>query len=247
MTSSPAPLLSLIIPAYNEEARIGLTLTQVLDYLGSQDYAWEVAVVDDGSTDATAAIVEEHARARDGLRLIRVPHGGKGWAVNRGVLATTGEYRFLCDADLSMPIEQLSRFLPPALSDFDIAVGSREVAGARRIGEPPGRHAMGRLYNLLVRGLAVPGLLDTQCGFKCFRGEVAQELFTLQRLYTFAFDVEILFIARKRRLRIKEVAIDWHYRSQSKVRPFRDSIAMTGDILKIRWNSLVRRYEDRRR
>jgi len=247
MTGTQAPLLSLIIPAYNEEARIEHTLAEVLDYLGSQSYAWEVVVVDDGSTDATAALVEEYARARDGLRLIRVPHEGKGWAVNRGVLATTGEYRFLCDADLSMPIEQLSRFLPPELSDFDVAVGSREVSGAKRIGEPPGRHAMGRVYNLLVRMMAVPGLLDTQCGFKCFRGEVAQELFTLQTLYTFGFDVEVLFIARKRRLRIKEVAIDWHYRSQSKVRPVRDSIAMTGDILKIRWNSLVRRYEGRRR
>ena len=219
------------------------TLREVVGYLGSQSYAWEVAIVDDGSSDATASLVRSFEQPYPDVHLISVPHGGKGWAVNQGMLWTTGEYRFLCDADLSMPIEQVARFLPPESSRFDVAIGSREIAQARRIGEPPRRHMMGRVYNLLVQALAVPGLSDTQCGFKCFRGPVAQELFVLQRLYGFAFDVEILFLARKRGLRIKEVPIDWYYRSQSKVRPFKDPMIMTRDILKIHWHSLRGRYK----
>ena len=237
------PFLSVIIPAYNEELRIADTLTKVVAYLDSQAYTWEVVVADDGSTDSTAELVKAFAGDRPNVHLIGVSHGGKGWAVNHGMLWTTGEYRFLCDADLSMPAEQVSRFLPPETPHFDIAIGSREAFGARRIGEPYQRHFMGRAYNLLVRLLAIPGLSDTQCGFKCFRGQVAQEIFPLQRLHGFSFDVEILFLAHKRRLRIVEVPIDWYYRSQSKVRPFRDSLAMSLDVLKIRWHHLRGRYK----
>ncbi len=237
------PYLSVIVPAYNEETRIGDTLRALAEYLGSQTYTWELVVVDDGSTDATASLARAFARDRPQVQLLSVAHGGKGWAVNQGMLWAAGEYRFLCDADLSMPVEHLDRFLPPQSSDFDIAIGSREVAGARRIGEPYRRHLMGRVYNLLVRALAVPGLSDTQCGFKCFSSRVAEEMFPLQRLYGFAFDVEILFMARKRGLRIKEVPIDWLYRPQSKVRPYADSLAMTRDIFKIRWNHLQGRYD----
>ena len=239
------PFLSVIIPAYNEETRIIDTLTKVVDYLGTQSHGWEVAVVDDGSTDATATLVRAFAEEHPEVRLISVAHGGKGWAVNHGMLWTKGDYRFLCDADLSMPIEQVSRFLAAEAPPFDIAIGSRETAGARRIGEPYRRHFMGRIFNLLVRLLAVRGLSDTQCGFKLFRGEAAQELFRLQRLRGFAFDVEILFLAHKRRIRVSEVAIDWHYRPESKVRPFKDSLTMSLDILRIRWNSLMRVYRDR--
>ena len=238
------PFLSIIIPAYNEEPRITETLRTVVEYFGTQSYTWEVAVVDDGSTDGTAPLVKSFADLHPSVRLIIVPHGGKGWAVNRGMLCTTGEYRFLCDADLSMPIEQVSRFLPPATSQFDIAIGSREVTGARRIGEPRRRHIMGRIYNLLVRVLAVPGFADTQCGFKCFRGQVAQKYFPFQTLYGFAFDVEILFLASKGRLRIQEVPIDWYYRPKSKVSPVRDSLAMSRDILKIRWHYLRGGYKE---
>lgn len=238
------PFLSVIIPAYNEETRIIDTLTKVVDYLGSQSHRWEVAVVDDGSVDSTATLVRAFAEEHPEVQLIEVAHGGKGWAVNHGMLWTKGHYRFLCDADLSMPIEQISRFLPGEGPPSDIAVGSREMAGARRIGEPYRRHLMGRIFNLLVRLLAVRGLSDTQCGFKLFRGDVAQELFRLQRLRGFGFDVEILFLARKRRFRVSEVAIDWHYRPESKVRPLKDSLAMSLDILRIRWNSLMRVYRE---
>ena len=219
------------------------TLREVVDYLTSQLYSWEVVVVDDGSVDTTPALVKSFANPISGVHLISVPHGGKGWAVNRGMLWTTGEYRFLCDADLSMPFEQVSRFLPPQIPQSDIAIGSREAPGARRVGEPHHRHIMGRIYSLIVRLLTLSGLPDTQCGFKCFRGQVARELFPLQRLYGFAFDVEILFLARKHKFQIREVPIDWYYRSESKVSPLRDSLAMTRDILKIRWHYLRGRYK----
>ena len=229
------PYLSVVIPAYNEETRVVSTLRQVTGFLEGQGYTWEVVVVDDGSTDRTAALVEEFARHREGVSLLPLPHGGKGWAVKRGMLQARGGYRFMCDADLSMPIEQLPLFLPPATGGCDIAIGSREAPGALRVGEPTLRHLMGRVYNPLVRLLLVRGLKDTQCGFKCFRGDVAQELFSLQRLSGFGFDIEVLFLSQKRGLRVCEVPIQWHYRSHSKVSPLRDVVAMTWDILRVRW------------
>lgn len=242
--SSPEsrPFLSVVIPAYNEGSRIGDTLRSAIDYLGTQPYTWDILVVDDGSTDDTAQVVGEFVGADPRIGLLSVPHGGKGWAVRNGMLRSQGEYRFLCDADLSMPIEQVARFLPPALEACDIAIGSRELPGARRIGEPSRRHLMGRVFNGLVRLAAVPGISDTQCGFKCFRGAVAERLFGSQMLSGFAFDVELLFLARKRGLRIVEVPIDWHYRSLSRVRPFRDSLSMAIDITRVRWNHLRGRY-----
>ena len=236
------PFLSLVIPAYNEEARIDDTLEQARSYLGSQDYSWEVVVVDDGSSDNTASLVNAHADTTPEVRLLQVPHRGKGWAVRNAMLQVTGQYRFLCDADLSMPIDQISRFFPPAQGSYDVAIGSRELSGSRRFDEPHRRHTMGRVYNQVVQRMALPGLTDTQCGFKCFRGPVAQELFGRQRLDGFAFDVELLFIARKRKLHVVEVPIDWYYQPRSKVRPVHDSLTMSMDILKIRWNHLWGKY-----
>jgi len=236
------PFLSIVIPAFNEAGRISSTLQQVGDYLTSQDYTWEVLVVDDGSTDNTAVLVEEYSRQHDGFALLRVPHGGKGWAVKHGMLQAKGEYRFMADADLAMPIEQLSLFLSSKVLDYDIAIGSREASGARRVGEPSLRHIMGRVYNFLIRIFLLPGLMDTQCGFKCYKGDVARELFPLQRLPGWGFDMEVLFLARKRGFSIHELPIEWHYRSESKVRPVRDSLAMTWEILRVRWHNLKGLY-----
>lgn len=236
------PFLSIVIPAYDEESRIVDTLGQVVGYLESQSYPWEVVVADDGSTDATATLVEEFASQHPNVRLLHLTHRGKGWAVKHGMLEAIGRYRFLCDADLSMPIDQVERFLPPLLDGVDIAIGSREAPGARRIGEPSRRHLMGRFYNWLVRALVVPGVADTQCGFKCFRGDVVPQLFAAQRIDGFAFDVEVLFLAARKEMTIQEVAIDWHYRDQSKVRPVRDSLLMTLDLLRIRWRHLIGQY-----
>ena len=233
----PQPFLSVVIPTFNEEARIRETLSQVIEYLSGQDYQWEVVVADDGSTDHTAQLVGQAVMEHSNVRVLRLPHRGKGWAVKNGMLAAVGEYRLLCDADLSVPIEHVERLLPGESGQpvSDVVLGSREAAGAVRIGEPARRHLMGRFFNFLVSRLAVPGLADTQCGFKCFRGEAAQDLFPRLTLDGFAFDVELLYLARKLGISYSEVGIDWHYRPQSKVRPLQDSLAMTLDLLKIRW------------
>ena len=220
---------------YNEEARIRGTLDRIVSFLLEWGRPWEIIVADDGSTDGSGRIIDEFTALYSNVRLLKLPHRGKGSAVKNGMLGAQGEYRLLCDADLSVPIEQVERLLPPQTEGADIAIGSREAPGARRIGEPERRHIMGRAYNMLVRFLAVPGVHDTQCGFKCFRGVVAPQLFQGQTVDGFSFDVETLLCARRAGMALKEVGVDWHYREHSKVRPLRDSLAMTCDLLRIRW------------
>ena len=234
--------LSVVIPAYNEERRLPTTLADVTDYLRRQDYAWEIVVADDGSEDSTAGLVQDAAQAEGNVRLISLPHRGKGSAVKHGMLAAVGEFRFLCDADLSMPIEHLARLLPGGAAQADIVIGSREAAGSHRIGEPFRRWLMGRVFNGMTQLLATPGIADTQCGFKVFSAEAAQPLFGQQTLDGFAFDAEILFLARRRGFTVAEVGIDWHYRAESKVRPFRDGWRTLRDLLIIRWRWLTGRY-----
>jgi len=214
--------------------------------LEKQDYDAEVIVVDDGSQDDTAGVVQRFSVAYPYIRLIRNEHRGKGHAVKTGMLAARGEHLFQCDADLSMPIEELSRFLPPVLTDYDVAIGSREVPGARRYGEPAYRHLMGRVFNLIVRLFAVRGFQDTQCGFKCFRREVARDLFSAQTMDGFGFDVEILFIARRRGYHVVEVPIDWYFRANSRVSPVKDTVRMLRDVLRVRWNAWRGKYDTRR-
>ena len=243
--SQAAPFLSIVIPAYNEEQRILPTLQQLDAYLATQSYIAEIVVVDDGSADATTQVVLDYAATHRNVRLIGNPHHGKGYAVKTGMLAATGQFRFLCDADLSMPAEQLERFLPPRLTAFDIAVGSREAVGARRYDEPPYRHLMGRIFNLLVQAVAVPGIRDTQCGFKCFRAAVAEAVFPLQRIDGFAFDVEVLFLARQSGFRLVEIPIDWYFGDRSTVRPVADTLRMFKETLGIRWRALRGGYRER--
>ena len=154
--------------------------------------------------------------------------------MKKGMLAASGQYRFMSDADLAMPIEQLDGFLERMEEGYDIVIGSRQKVGARRYGEPVGRHVMGRAFNWSIRLLVVGGFEDTQCGFKCFRGDVAKELFSLQRTKGFAFDVEILYMAMKKGLRVMEMPIDWYHQRASKVRPFVDSFQMLRDSLSLR-------------
>ena len=239
------PFISVIIPAFNEAARIVPTLDKVMRYLGERHTSWEVVVVDDGSSDATATLVSQWAVMHDGVRLEQVPHSGKGWAVRHGMLSASGTYRFMCDSDLAMPIDWLGAFLEQMNEGYDIVIGSRQMAGARRFDEPLLRHVMGRLFNWAVRMLAVGGIQDTQCGFKCFRGEVARELFELQTIQGFAFDVEILYLARaKKRLRVLEIPIDWYHQKESKVRPGVDSLQMLRDTFLVRWRDLRGKYKD---
>jgi len=249
------PFLSLIIPAHNEEERLPGTLDQVFDFLIRQDYLSEVLVIENGSHDRTFQVVQEFAaRLGDGavermgksyppLRLFQVSARGKGLAVQRGMLEARGAYRFMCDADLSMPIDQVNRFLPPALPNCDITIASREAPGARRFNEPAYRHFVGRLFNLLIRLLALPNLQDTQCGFKCFQAKAADDLFPRMSITGWSFDVEILFIARKRGYQIQEIAIPWYYNPFSHISVVRDSLRMGLDILQIRLNNLRGKYD----
>ena len=229
------PYLSVVIPAYNEEIRISRTIREIVSYLNEQDYSWEIVVADDGSTDATARLVTESAGGDPRVRVLTLEHRGKGWAVRNGMLAAVGEFRLLCDADLSVPIAQVERLLPPRSGGVDVAVGSREAPGAARYGEPGRRHFMGRVFNAVVRRLASVGLADTQCGFKCFRAAAAQKLFASVTLDGFSYDVEALHLARRSGMTVAEIGVDWHYREHSKVRPFRDALSMTMDLLRIRW------------
>jgi dolichyl-phosphate beta-glucosyltransferase len=169
--------LSIVMPAYNEEARLDASLGTLRDFLSHQAWRWEIRVVDDGSTDGTAAVVSALHAQEPRIVLQREPHRGKGGTVRAGLLASQASYRFICDADLSMPVRELPRFLPPALGDFDIAIGTREGAGARRVGEPVSRHLAGRAFNTLVRWLLVPGIQDTQCGFKMFTADAVEAVF----------------------------------------------------------------------
>jgi dolichyl-phosphate beta-glucosyltransferase len=236
-------LLTIVIPAYNEESRLPRTLTDVAEFLQSQDYAAEVLVVDDGSMDGTAAIVEEFSARYSCIQLVRAEHGGKGHAVKAGMLQAKGEYAFLCDADLAMPITELPKFLPPRQNSYQVAIGSREVEGAVRYNEPGYRHLMGRVFNGLVKVMAVPGFEDTQCGFKCFHRSVIQDLFSNQTIDGFGFDVEVLYIAQKRDYKIIEVPIHWYYQSESKVHPVKDTVRMVRDMLKVRQNDRHGHYE----
>lgn len=231
-----APFLSLIIPAHNEERRLPQTLERVRSFLQDQSYSSEILVVENGSNDRTAQVAEQFAAKVDGLRLLREQQRGKGLAVRAGMLTATGDYRFICDADLSMPIEEVNRFLPPALHGFDIAIASREIAGAVRYGEPVYRHWIGRGFNTLVRLLAIPGFQDTQCGFKCFTGAAAERLFKLQVLDGWTFDVEVLYLAIKLGYRIREIPIPWYYVPGSRVRLLQDSWLMFTDLFRIRSN-----------
>jgi glycosyltransferase involved in cell wall biosynthesis len=236
------PLASIIIPAYNEEGRMPASLERVTAFLRGFAEPVEVVVVDDGSLDATATIVERFAGDYPFVRLVRNPHGGKGAAVKAGVAEGRGQYLVVSDTDLSVPIEELPKFLPPALPAYDVAIASREVPGARRVNEPGYRHLMGRIFNLLVQVVAVPGIRDTQCGFKAYRREVARTIFPFQTIEGWGFDVEILFLARRHGYRVVEVPVVWYYGERSKINPARDTIRMTSEILQVRINSWKGRY-----
>ncbi len=230
------PFLSIIIPAYNEERRLPDTLEKIERFLQQQNYLAEVLVVENGSQDRTLEIAQDFANKVDHFYALHEPERGKGRAVKRGMLTARGEYRFMCDADLSMPIEEVNRFLPPALADFDLAIGSREARGAVRYNEPFYRHFGGRMINLMIRLLALPGLQDTQCGFKCFRAPIAEDLFSHLTLPGWSFDVEVLYLARRRGYRLVEVPIPWYFNPESKLNLLRDTVQMGMDLLAIRRN-----------
>lgn len=231
---STSPFLSIIIPAHNEQSRLAQTLDELLRFTTSQSYTSEIIIVENASIDHTLAIANEYAGKHKNFIVLHDDRPGKGLAVKTGMLAASGDYRFICDADLSMPATEISRFLPPALAGVEIGIASREAPGAIRYNEPPLRHLSGRVFNTLVRIIVLHGLQDTQCGFKCFTRKAAETLFPLQTIPGWTFDVEILAMAQKLGMTIAEVPIPWYYHGDSKVRVIRDSLKMTRDLFRIR-------------
>jgi glycosyltransferase involved in cell wall biosynthesis len=233
-----SPFLSVVIPAYNESLRLPHTLGRCIAFLEGWHETWEILVVDDGSADDTAAIVER-LHARDGrVRLLRAGHGGKGSAVRQGMLAASGRWRLFADADLSMDLSELPKFFErPA----DVAIASREAPGAERIGEPLARHVAGRMFNWCVRMLVVTGIDDTQCGYKLFSAAATRRLFPASRVDGFAFDVELLFLARRAGLTVREVPIVWRHKPGSRVR-MKTGLSAFKQLLAIRGNALLGRY-----
>ncbi len=237
------PFFSIVIPAFNEQKRLPGTLEKVFHFLTQQPFTFEVIVVENGSSDRTYEIAMEFARQHPNLHVLQ-SEKGKGAAVQRGMLTAQGEYRFMCDADLSMPVEEILKFLPPALQDFDIAIGSREAKESIRYNEPSYRHWGGRGINFLIQTLILPGLNDTQCGFKCFRATVAEDLFNRQTLLGWSFDIELLYMARRHGYRIIEIPIHWQHFSDSKVSALRDALHMIRDIFRIHANARRGVYRD---
>jgi dolichyl-phosphate beta-glucosyltransferase len=231
-----APLLSIIIPAYNEESRLPSSLAKITAFIESQPYSIQVLIVNNSSTDKTPEIIQHYAHQYPFMEGLFEGQPGKGAAVKKGMLSAQGKFLFMCDADLSMPIDEVINFFPPRLEGVDIAIASREAQGAVRYQEPLFRHLGGRLMNWLIQLFALPGLNDTQCGFKCFSRDVASDLFSHQTLSGWAFDVEILYIARLRGYSIREIAVPWTFSQESKVSAVRDAIKILLDIHTIRRN-----------
>lgn len=235
---------SLIIPAYNESARISLTLEKVLDYLRRQGWDAEVLVVNDGSTDDTADLVRRFALAHPAVRLIENPgNRGKGYSVRHGVLHATGDIVLFSDADLSSPIEEAPKLLQAIRAGADVAIGSRWLETKLQTERQPIlRQIAGRMYNLLLRVILRLKYEDTQCGFKAFTHEAARTVFPLQRIERWGFDPEVLFLARKKGLKTAEVPVAWAHDDRSKINPIVDGIKMFGEMLKVRWLSLSGAY-----
>ncbi len=241
------PALSVVIPAYNEERRLPGYLGNVLAYLEEQPFAAEVIVVDDGSVDGTAALVERFAAGNAAVRLVRLPRNrGKGHAVKTGMLEAAGKLRLFADADGATPIKEVERLTRAVEAGADVAVGSRALRDESLVVKTKiHRKFMGTVFNFIVRSLTVKGINDTQCGFKLFTAEAAEAAFTLQRIDDFGFDVEILYLCGKRGFRIAEVPVNWTDIPGTKVKLVRDSLRMLKDVLKIRSNDLLGRYQAR--
>lgn len=231
------PEISVVVPAYNEEGRLGATLVRMLAYFDEQGYPFELIVVDDGSSDATRAVTESIASARPEVRLISYkPNHGKGYAVRQGMLAAEGERILLSDADLATPIEEVEKLLAKLQDGYDIAIGSRDVKGSQLIRHQSWlRETGGKAFNQLVQMVAVPGIHDTQCGFKLFSRVAARAIFSRCTVDHFAFDVEVLYLAiRFFGYRIAETPVRWAHQEGSKVVFWRDGMRMVRTLFRIR-------------
>lgn len=233
---APRPHLSVVVPAYNEEQRLAESLPVILAYLKRQDFTWELIVVDDGSRDGTSRVTEEIGRDLPVRALRHEPNRGKGYSIREGMLAARGDYRLFSDADLSTPIEELDNFWSFARDGAQVMIGSRAMESSQlEVRQSPLRELMGRTFNLFVRLLLVGGIRDTQCGFKLFTHQAAETIFPKQQLDGFAFDVELIVLARKYGFRVVEIPVRWINSPASKVSALRDSTRMFLDLLKLRF------------
>ncbi len=237
--SFPCVDLSIVVPAYNEEQRLPPTLDRLHAFLSAQPLRYEIVVVDDGSKDRTCEVVEAAMTRIPHLRLVRqLPNAGKGAAVRRGMLAATGQIRVMCDADCSMPPEQLPRLLAPIIAcKAEIAIGSRYAEGAKTdVKQPKYRVLWSRLCNKVIQRSLVPGIRDTQCGFKAFTAEAARDLFRRATINGWAFDLEILALALRRGFVVEEVGVEWKDDNRSRINPLSDMWKVIREALTIRRN-----------
>ncbi len=256
------PKLSVIIPSYNEIKNIKRgVLDEVLDYLKKQRYSWELILSDDGSTDNTLKELRKFSKKDARIQVIANEHAGKAQTVRAGMLKAEGRWRLFTDFDQSTPLKEIEKLWPYTkgqyLHQYDVIIGSREMIGAKRDREPWYRHLMGRGFNLLVQMFAVPGILDTQCGFKLFSKEATQSLFRrlivygpetkYQDAFTGAFDVELLFLAYRLGFKVREVPIEWAHHETDRVHPIKDSLRMFRDILRMRLALMKGRYDLQRK
>jgi dolichyl-phosphate beta-glucosyltransferase len=237
MSKSPI-ILSVVVPAYNEELRLQLTLERIIAFLTDETYSWEILVINDGSTDETAKVAElVLASIGDKGRVLHNPgNRGKGYSVRAGMLEAHGKWILMSDADLSTPIEEVS-LLMKASEKYDVVIGSRGLKESQlEERQPLYRETMGRIFNILVQIMALPGIRDSQCGFKLFRQDVAKAVFSRTTIDGFGFDVESLFLAQRLGFSIGEVPIRWVNHPASKVHAIRDSARMAADLVRIRLN-----------
>lgn len=231
------PHLAVIVPAYNEEDRIGPTLERINEYLSAQTYTWRVVVVSDGSTDSTVQIVTDFASAHTGFVLDdSQPNHGKGFVVRKGMIEVEAEWLLFSDADLAAPIEEIEKLFPAVEKGAPIAIGSRPLKDSDlEVRQPWYRELAGRMFNLAVQTMAVRGIKDTQCGFKLFRQDVSRDVFSRCKLDGFGFDFEALMIARDLGYEIAEVPIRWSHQEGSKVNMLRDGLRMLSELVKLRF------------
>jgi len=237
--------LSIIIPAYNESARIGPALQQVLACIHERNWPAEVIVVNDGSRDDTAEIVKKIAARDPIVRLIENPvNRGKGFSVRNGMLHALGDVMMFTDADLSSPIEETERLLAAIRDGADIAIGSRWLDKGRQTKHQPWyRQMFGRCFNAVTRLVMGLPFADTQCGFKAFRRDAAYTVFQLQRIERWGFDPELLFIALKRGYKVREVPVTWGHDERSRLSYLKDGIKMLEELVYVRWNALTGVYD----
>jgi dolichyl-phosphate beta-glucosyltransferase len=230
------PYLSIVIPVYNEEKRIGDTLRKIAEFLGTKDFPWEIVIVDDGCKDHTIDLATEILKRMNYRILTNQRNLGKGASIRKGMLAAQGEIRLFTDADLSTPVEEMDKLIIPLKEEYDVSFGSRALKESVLLKRQPfHRELMGRIFNLLVQFLHLPGIKDTQCGFKMFSAKAAEAIFQRQKMKGFCFDVEILVIARKLGYKMKEIPVRWIDSPQSKVNPLKDSLKMLWDLIKLKF------------